>query len=76
VRIVKKSKYASQNEVVTANPSTAAMITSVLSLLSLSPRPMAIKDSPIAMITISPWRSTKCAGCTRQPRNPRTSGPK
>ena len=32
-----------------------------------SPRPIAISDSPIAMITISPWRSTKCAGCTRQP---------
>ena len=27
-----------------------------------APRPIAISDSPIAMITISPWRSTKCAG--------------
>jgi hypothetical protein len=41
-RIVKKSKYASQNEVVTANPSTAATITSVLSPLTsadTAPRP-------------------------------------
>jgi hypothetical protein len=53
-RIVKKSEYASQNEVATANPSTAATITCALSPLIFSPTPMAIKDSPIAMITISP----------------------
>ena len=34
---------------------------------SAAPRPIAIRDSPIAMITISPWRSTKCAGASRQP---------
>ena len=36
------------------SPSTAATITPASSLVSLAPRPMAINDSPIAMITISP----------------------
>src|SRR5262249_17900274 len=38
--------------------------------------PMATSDSPIAMITINPCRSTKCAGSTRQPRTPTKAGPK
>ena len=74
-RIGKKSKYASQNDVATTNPSTAATITPVPSASSLAPRPIATSDSPIAMITISPWRSTKCAGWTRQPLTPREQRP-
>jgi hypothetical protein len=42
----------------------------------LAPRPMATRDSPSAMIRISPCRSTKCAGATRQPLIPPRSGPK
>src|SRR5262249_53852150 len=37
---------------------------------------MATSDSPTAMITINPCRSTKCAGSTRQPRTPTKAGPK
>jgi hypothetical protein len=37
----------------------------VLSGSSPAPTPMAMIDSPRAMITISEKRSAKCAGCTR-----------
>ena len=75
-RIWKKSKYASQNDMTTTRPSTAATMTPVLSAVALAPRPIAISDSPIAMMMISPCRSTKCAGSTRQPPIPTTSGPR
>jgi hypothetical protein len=60
--MVKKSKYASQNDAATTKPSTAARITFAPSPVSRAPKPIATSDSPIAMITISPCRSTKCAG--------------
>ena len=48
-------------------PSTAATITPVPSPVPLAPRPIAMKDSPSAMIRISPCRSAKWPAWTRQP---------
>ena len=39
------------------------------------PAPMATIDSPRAMITINPWRSTKWPGCTVKPATPLMYGP-
>ena len=58
------------------SPSTAATTTPAPRSVLRAPRPIAISDSPIAMITISPWRSTKCAGARRQPSTGMTSGPR
>lgn len=49
-------------------------MTPAFNSVDLAPSPTAANDSPIAMITISPWRSTKCAGCTRKPPTPRKRG--
>ena len=73
--MTKKSKYASQNAVATSSPRIAATITPTPSPTPLAPIPIATSDSPMAMITISPCRSTKCAGCTRQPLAPATQRP-
>ena len=54
----------------TSSPSTAATISPAPRRVSLAPTPIATSDSPIAMITISPWRSTKCAGRAAAPRRP------
>ena len=53
-RIGKKSKYASQNDVATSEPEHGGGDHAGAESVLLSPRPMAINDSPIAMITISP----------------------
>jgi hypothetical protein len=49
-------------------PRRAAAITPASSLSPDAPTPIATMDSPRAMMTTSPKRSTKCAGDTRQPR--------
>jgi hypothetical protein len=50
-------------------------MTVALNDVSLAPKPTAINDSPSAMMMISAWRSTKCAGSSRQPSIPPNSGP-
>ena len=56
-----------------ATPITAATITPASTPWS-APTPMATIDSPRAMMMISPCRSAKCSGTSRQPSEPNTYG--
>ena len=56
-------------------PSSAATITRGRARAPPAPTPSETIDSPSAMMTISPWRSAKCAGSTRQPSTPRSASP-
>ena len=63
-----QSKYDHHRHAATVIPRRAAAITPPSSGSPAAPTPIATIDSPSAMMTISPKRSTKCSGETRQPR--------
>jgi hypothetical protein len=69
------SKYAHQSAAITASPRSAAATTSEIAVTPAAPSPIATIDSPSAMITISPYRSAKCAGEIRHPTPRSINGP-
>ena len=68
------SKYAHHIAAATAMPATAVTITPPSTPAS-APTPMATIDSPSATMTISPCRSAKWPGTSRQPLVSMNSGP-
>jgi hypothetical protein len=64
------SKYAHQSAATTTTPRTAAEMMPAESEKPAAPTPSEMIDSPSAMMTMSPYRSAKCAGemCHPRPR--------
>jgi len=61
------SKYAHHSAAMVTIPRTAAEVMPGVTETPRLPTPIAMIDSPSAIMTMSPWRSAKWAGETRQP---------
>ena len=68
------SKYNHHNAAASASPSTAVTASPVDRSCPCTPIPTATTDSPNAISTISPWRSTKCLARMRNPPTAVTTG--
>ena len=62
-----QSKYDHHSAAATTNPSSAAPMAPASSEIPLAPVPIDAIDSPSAMMTMRPNRSTKCEADTRHP---------